>query len=320
MKEVAIGIDIGGTYTKFGIIDRNGTCIASNSISTKKHPDIDDFLDTLKSAIDISLEKIYPSVDLKGIGIGAPNGNHFAGTIEFAPNLAWKDVLPIVDLFKKRYDLPISLTNDANAAALGEMIYGGAKDYKDFIVITLGTGLGSGLVVNGQLVYGHDGFAGELGHVNVVRGGRMCASGQKGSLETYVSATGIRRTVFELLANSLDESEFRDVTFNQLTARMISDAAKRGDKLALEAFEITGKYLGEALANTVAHVSPQAIFLFGGLANAGSLIIEPTVKHMEANLLTIYRNKVKILPSGLKETNAAVLGASALVWTELDKQ
>jgi len=319
MKEVAVGIDIGGTFTKFGIVDRQGTCISSNSISTKKHPDIDDFLDTLKAAIDIAIEKIHPPVDLKGIGIGAPNGNHYQGTIEFAPNLAWKDVVPIVDLFKKRYDLPMSLTNDANAAALGEMTYGAAKELRNFIVITLGTGLGSGLVANGELVYGHDGFAGELGHINVMRGGRMCASGQRGSLETYVSASGIKRTVFELLADSIEDSEFRDVTFNQLTSKMVFEAAKRGDRIALEAFEITGKYLGEALANTVAHTSPKAIFLFGGLAKAGKFIIEPTKRHMEANLLKIYRNKVDILPSGLKEANAAVLGASALVWTELTK-
>jgi glucokinase len=319
MKDVAVGIDIGGTFTKYGIVDREGNCLIDGTISTTQEKDLSQFLDLLKSTIDAAMAKISEPIKLKGLGIGAPNGNFYKGTIEFAPNLSWKGVVPFIAEFKKRYDLPMFLTNDANAAAIGEMVYGGAKHMKNFIIITLGTGLGSGLVVNGELVYGHDGFAGELGHLTVVRGGRMCASGRRGSLETYVSAPGIKRTVFELLADSLDESEFRDVTFNELTAKMISDAALKGDKIAVEAFEKTGKILGEALADTVAHTSPEAIFLFGGLANAGELIIEPTKRHMEQNLLKIFQNKVKIIPSGLTETNAAVMGASALVWKELAK-
>lgn len=317
MREVAVGVDIGGTFTKYGIVDSEGNCLVDGSISTTENKDIDGFQQHLKEAIDGAISKVNGEIEVMGIGLGAPNGNFYKGTIEYAPNLSWRGVVPFIELFKKHYDLPMYLTNDANAAAIGEMVYGGAKDMKNFIIITLGTGLGSGLVVNGELVYGHDGFAGELGHLTVVKNGRMCATGRRGSLETYVSASGIKRTIFELLADSLEDSEFRDVTFNQLNAKMITDAAKKGDKIALEAFEYTGKILGEALADTVAHTSPEAIFLFGGLANAGEYILEPTKRHMELNLLKIFRDKVKILPSGLTETNAAVMGASALVWKEL---
>lgn len=319
MREVAIGIDIGGTFTKYGIVDKEGNCLIDGTISTTEKKDIDGFLTNLKVVIDGAIAKVSEPISVKGIGLGAPNGNFYKGTIEYAPNLSWKGVVPFIKLFKKYYDLPMFLTNDANAAAIGEMVYGGAKHMNNFIIITLGTGLGSGLVVNGELVYGHDGFAGELGHLTIVRNGRMCATGRRGSLETYASASGIKRTIFELLADSIEDSQFRDVTFNQLTAKMISDAAIKGDKIAIEAFELTGKYLGEALADSVAHTSPEAIFLFGGLANAGELILEPTKRHMEMNLLKIFQNKVKILPSGLTETNAAVMGASALVWKELNK-
>lgn len=319
MKEVAVGIDIGGTFTKYGIVDKEGNCLVDGTISTTEKKDIDGFLGLLKIAIDKAVDKVNEPIEIKGIGLGAPNGNFYKGTIEYAPNLSWEGIVPFIELFKKYYDLPMFLTNDANAAAIGEMVYGGAKKMQNFIIITLGTGLGSGLVVNGELVYGHDGFAGELGHLTIVKNGRMCATGRRGSLETYASASGIKRTIFELLADSLDDSEFRDVTFNQLTAKMITDAAKKGDKIALAAFEETGKYLGEALADSVAHISPEAIFLFGGLANAGDFILEPTKRHMEENLLKIFKNKVKILPSGLTETNAAVMGASALVWKELNK-
>lgn len=319
MKEIAVGIDIGGTFTKYGIVDGEGNCLVDGTISSTDNKDIHDFLLQLKTAIDKSLNSLQEPVNMVGVGIGAPKGNFYKGTIEHASNLNWEGIVPIIQLFQNHYNVPMFLTNDANAAAIGEMVYGGAKNMKNFIVITLGTGLGSGLVVDGKLVYGHDGFAGELGHLTVERGGRMCATGRRGSLETYVSATGIKRTIFHLLADSLHESEFRNVTFNQLTAMMISDAAKKGDKIALEAFELTGKYLGEALSDTVAHTSPEAIFLFGGLANSGDLIFEPTKRHLEKSLLQIFQNKVKILPSGLTETNAAVMGASALVWKEICK-
>ncbi|MFW5656311.1 MAG: ROK family protein [Bacteroidota bacterium] len=319
MKEVVIGIDIGGTYTKYGIVDRNGVALAESYTSTDQFNDINSYLDNLQAEIENTMTDISEEIDIKGIGIGAPNGNYYHGTIEQAPNLKWKGIVPFVELFKKYYNLPMVLTNDANAAALGEMIYGGAKEMKNFVVITLGTGLGSGLVVNGELVYGHDGFAGELGHVTIIPGGRMCSTGRRGSLETYVSANGIKRTVFALLADSIEDSEFRDITFNQLTSAMISDAAKRGDKIALEAFDYTAKILGRALSDTVEHLSPEAIFLFGGLAKAGDLIFEPTKKYLEENLLPIFRNKVKLIPSQIHEANAAVLGASALAWKELEK-
>ncbi len=319
MKEVVLGIDIGGTYTKYGVVDRNGTALAESYTSTDRFNDITSYLDNLNTEIVNILSEIRESIDLKGIGIGAPNGNYYKGTIEQAPNLKWKGVVPFVELLKKYFDVPTVLTNDANAAALGEMIYGGAKEMENFIVITLGTGLGSGIVVNGELVYGNDGFAGELGHVTIHPGGRMCSTGLRGSLETYVSATGIKRTVFELMADSIEESEFRDITYNKLSAAIIYEAAKRGDKIAVEAFDITCKTLGRALADTVAHTSPEAIFLFGGLAKAKEFIFEPTKRYMEEFVLPIFRNKVKILPSGIHEANAAVLGASALAWKELEK-
>jgi len=260
-------------------------------------------------------------VDIRGVGIGAPNGNYYAGSIENAVNLSWRGSVPVVEKMKKYYPgLTIALTNDANAAAIGEMIFGGAKNIRDFVVITLGTGLGSGIVVNGALVYGHDGFAGELGHINVQLQGRDCGCGMQGCLETYASATGIRRTVFSLLAERNMDSELRDVSYNDLTSKMISEAAIRGDKIALEAFEQTGWILGRKLAETVAHNSPEAIFLLGGLANAKELIINPTKKAMEQSLLPIFRNKVKILLSSLPDMNAGVLGAGALAWNELDQK
>ncbi|MBN1115699.1 MAG: ROK family protein [Bacteroidales bacterium] len=320
MTEVVIGIDIGGTFTKFGIVDKNGNCLAENFTSTDKFIDFEVYLEHLHTEIEELLNTITTEIKIKGIGIGAPNGNYYHGTIEHAPNLNWKGIVPFIENFKPYFPgIPMVLTNDANAAAIGEMIYGGAKDIKDFIVITLGTGLGSGIVVNGELVYGHDGFAGELGHINVKHRGRKCGCGKSGCLETYVSATGIKRTVFKLLAERVDKTELRDISYNDLTAKMVSEAAKKGDKIALEAFEITGRILGVKLADAVACTSPKAIFVFGGLAKAGDLIFNPTQKYMEENLFPIYRGKVKLLPSQLQETNAAVLGASALAWKELEK-
>ena len=320
MKEVVIGIDIGGTFTKFGIVDRNGNCLKENFTSTDKYTEFDVYLDHLHTEIEELINSIPEEIDIKGIGIGAPNGNYYHGTIEHAPNLNWKGLVPFVDRFKEYFPgLPIRLTNDANAAAIGEMIYGGAIGLNDFIVITLGTGLGSGIVVNGNIVYGHDGFAGEMGHLNVKHRGRMCGCGKRGCLETYVSATGIKRTAFKLLAERIDKSELRDISFNDLTSKMISEAAKKGDKIALEAFEITGRILGVKLADAVAYSSPKVIFIFGGLAKAGDLIFEPTRRYMEENLLMIFKDKIKIMPSQLQDANAAVLGASALAWRELQK-
>ncbi|MBN2482065.1 MAG: ROK family protein [Bacteroidales bacterium] len=320
MKDAVIGIDIGGTFTKYGIVDGEGKCLVENFIKTDTHQEFDLYLKELVDAVEEAKKSLKGEVAIKGVGIGAPNGNYYAGTIENAVNLNWKGVVPVVDKMKKYFpDIPIVLTNDVNAAAIGEMEFGGAKGMRDFIVIALGTGLGSGIVVNGQLVYGHDGFAGELGHTKVVHNGRDCGCGGKGCLEAYASATGLKRTVYELLADRMIDSELRDVKFNDLTAKMISEAAQRGDAIALEAFERTGKTLGRALADTVAHTSPEAIFLSGGVANSRELITVPTKKYMEENLLPIFRNKVKILISQLPDMNVGLVGAAALAWNELKK-
>ena len=317
MKKVVAGIDIGGTFTKLGIVDQEGKVYAETSISTDTHKDIDTYMVDLARAVRKLLREQEGKQELAGIGIGAPNGNYYRGVIEYAPNLNWKGMIPFVEIFKTHFDIPIVLTNDANAAALGEMMYGGARNMTDFIVITLGTGLGSGIVVNGKVVYGHDGFAGEMGHVSVVENGRQCGCGKKGCLEAYVSATGIVRTVYELLALYTDDSQLRKIPFEKLTAKDISDAASQADPIAMKAFDVTGKTLGRTLADVVALFSPEAIFLFGGLSNAGDHIFKPAKAYMEENLLSIYRDKVKILPSGLTETNAAVLGSAGLIWKEI---
>ena len=316
MKDVAIGIDIGGTYSKLGIVDKEGNCLKESSIPTKIHMEFDSFFDALVKEIEHLRKPLGDMIHVKGIGIGAPNANYFSGNIEDAPNLNWKGTVPIVNRFKEHYNLPTFLTNDANAAAIGEKIFGGAKNLNDFIVITLGTGLGSGFYANGNLIYGFNGFAGELGHIIVKRNGRWGTAGLRGTLESYVSATGMKRTIFQLMADSLIDSPLRDIPFTHMTSKKIYDAAVEGDELALEAFDLTGRFLGEALAIAVSHTNPKAIFLFGGLAKAGDLIISPTKKYMEEHLLPIYKDKVDILPSGLSETNAAVLGSSALVWSE----
>lgn len=317
MKKVVAGIDIGGTFTKLGIVDQEGKVYAETSISTDTHKEIGTYLEHLARAVRKLLKDQEGKLELAGIGIGAPNGNYYRGVIEYAPNLNWKGMIPLVEMFSTYFDIPIVLTNDANAAALGEMMYGGARNMTDFIVITLGTGLGSGIVVNGKVVYGHDGFAGEMGHVNVIENGRQCGCGKLGCLEAYVSATGIVRTVYELLALHIDDSLLRKIPFEKLTAKDISDAASQSDPIAMKAFEKTGKTLGKTLADVVALFSPEAIFLFGGLSNAGDYIFKPVKAYMEENLLSIYRDKVKILPSGLTETNAAVLGSAGLIWKEI---
>lgn len=260
-----------------------------------------------------------PGLEMAGIGIGAPNGNFYRGTIEYAPNLHWPGIVPLAEMFRECLQLPAVLTNDANAAAIGEMLFGSARGMKDFIVMTLGTGVGSGIVVNGALVYGHDGFAGEIGHTIFDPNGRKCNCGRKGCLETYTSATGVCHTARELLRRDERASVLRSLDAAQLTAADIAQAAEQGDALALEVFEITGEILGLKLADAVAHTSPEAIFLFGGLANAGSLIFEPTQRHMERQMLNIFKGKVKLLPSGLRGGKVAVLGAAALAWNELDK-
>lgn len=318
MKKLAIGVDIGGTNSAFGLVDSDGQMYGKSVISTRKYPDVDQFIEELYIGIQSLINSSSEELELVGVGVGAPNANFYKGTIENAANLAWRGVVPFADKLKPFFpNLPVIITNDANAAAVGEMIYGGAQGMKDFIVITLGTGLGSGFVANGELIYGHDGFAGELGHVIVNRTGRVCGCGRKGCLETYVSATGIKRTVFKLLADHIEASEFRSISYNDLTAEMITKAALNGDPLAIEAFDYTGKLLGQALADAVTITSPEAIFLFGGLAKAGKYLIEPTKKYMEMHMLSNFRNKVKLLPSSVNGDSAAILGASALVWSAL---
>ena len=297
------------------MVSRSGEVYNEGSLPSDKHSDIGHFLNDLKSALDKALAG--GSYNLKGIGIGAPNGNFYKGTIEFAPNLRWKGIIPLTTMVKDMFGVPAILTNDANAAALGEMIYGNARDMKNFIMITLGTGVGSGIVVNGEMVYGHDGFAGELGHTTVEMNGRQCACGRKGCLETYASVNGIKRTVFELLGTETDESILRGISYDKLDGIQISEAAQKGDKIALKAFDFTGKVLGLKMADAVAHTSPEAFILFGGLSGAGTLLTDPLRNYFEHFLLPIYRNKIKILPSGLEDRNIAVLGAAAIIWNQM---
>ncbi len=312
MKNIAVGIDIGGTNTVIGIVTENAEILAETSVSTQKYTELGDYIAVLVKSIKDLLLKAE-GYNLKGIGIGAPNGNYYTGTIEKAPNLPWKGTVDLSGELKKYFDCKIVVTNDAKAATIGEMVYGGAKGMKNFVMVTLGTGLGSGIVVNGQLVYGSDGFAGEFGHVSAVENGRVCGCGRKGCLETYASATGIKRTVFELLASCNDESELRNIPFSKLTSKDIYDYAVQGDKIALKAFDYTADILGRKLADLCAVVSPEAVFIFGGLANAKELIIQATKNYLEKYIMPIYKDKVKVLPSGLLGTNIAVLGASALV-------
>jgi glucokinase len=322
MNPCVIGIDIGGTNTVLGLVERSGNCVAEATLPTRGAEPVGQFLPRLYEHVEILLQRATDEgLTLQGIGIGAPNANFYTGTIEHPPNLAWEGVTPLAEFVRERFGVPVALTNDANAAALGEMFFGAAQGMKNFVVVTLGTGLGSGIVVDGNVLYGSDGFAGELGHVTVVQGGRQCGCGRRGCLETYASATGIRRTVAELIADRMDAetnaSPLRDIPFSALTAAHIAETAKLGDALALEAFERTGDILGRALANTIAYLSPEAIILFGGLANAGELLLQPTRRAMQAHTLNIFRGKTLLLVSTLMERNAAVLGASALIWKEL---
>jgi len=319
-EKTVVGIDIGGTNTMFGFVDRSGKILAEDMITTTHYDEPEVFVAALYEKLMITAQKSGRDMDILGFGIGAPMGNINKGTIEYPADLPWKGIIPLADIFARHTSLPVIVTNDANAAAVGEMIYGGARGMKNFVVITLGTGLGSGFVVDGKLVYGHDGFAGEIGHT-IIRPGqsnRDCGCGRKGCLETYVSATGLKRTVLKIMADRLEDSELRKHSFDELDSKMIYEAARRGDPIALEAFEHTGAMLGFKLADVVAHTNPEAIFLFGGLALAKELIFEPAKQHMEQNLLYIYRDKVKLLPSELSMQNAAVLGASSLVWSSLE--
>src|SRR5450432_293585 len=315
LDPLAIGIDIGGTGTKFGIVDRNGNVLFSSEISTRGHEEVESFINELHTSLHALIERAGGPGRIRGIGVGAPNGNYYTGTVEYAPNLPWKGIIPLAKLIQNKFQLPAVLTNDANAAAIGEMMYGAAKGMKDFIMITLGTGVGSGIVANGKLIYGHDGFAGELGHTIIIPHGRLHqGTGKRGSLESYASATGVKLTAFEMLEKSKEPSLLRKFPPDELDSKKVYDAAIAGDKLAKDIFDFTGEILGMALANFVMFSSPEAIILFGGLTKSGDLILKPTREHMETNLIQVFQNKVKILVSHLKESDAAILGASALVW------
>jgi glucokinase len=311
-EPLALGIDIGGTNTAFGIVNRRGEMITKGNFSTTGHGNVEDYIDAMKAALLPVIEKAGKE-NIVGIGIGAPSGNFFTGEIVNAPNMPWPGIIPMARLVSNALGLKATLTNDANAAAIGEMMYGAAKGMKDFILVTLGTGVGSGFVANGQLIYGHDGFAGELGHVIAVRNGRKCGCGRHGCLETYASATGIVHTAEVWLKERSNDTILRSAK-GKITAKLIHEAAEQGDAMALEIFAFTGQILGQTLADTVAITSPASIIFFGGLAKAGDLLFTHVRRHMEENLLHVYQNKVTFLQSALPDADAAILGASALAW------
>ncbi len=315
-KPYVVGIDIGGTNTVFGIVDARGHVVAADSVKTRKHVGFDDYINDLHEGLSRLIKANEAEDQIQGIGIGAPNGNYYTGEIINPPNLPWGPVIPLAEKMSKAFGgIPVAVTNDANAAAVGEMTYGAARGMKDFIMITLGTGVGSGIVINGQLVYGSDGFAGELGHVIMKRNnGRICGCGRTGCLEAYCSATGVARTAREFLEIRTEPSLLRNIQIEDITSKDVYDAAMAGDKLAKEIFNYTGEILGEAFADMVAFSSPQAIILFGGLAKSGDLLLKPLKETFDKSVMPIFKGKTKILISELKESDAAVLGASALGW------
>ncbi|NBR36457.1 MAG: ROK family protein [Chitinophagales bacterium] len=318
MKKFAVGIDIGGTNTKFGIVDREGTILTQGRMLTNARDTVQGFIEELYQHLSPMIEQSGGVNAFTGIGIGAPNGNYYTGNIEHAANLKWKGIVPLAAMIQERFGMNVKLTNDANAAAAGEQQYGCAKGMRDFITITLGTGVGSGIFINGRIVLGHDGFAGELGHTIIRPGGRLHpGTGIRGPLEAYASATGVRETALEMLRDHpTKKSLLRDISPEELTSEKVYECAIKGDEIAKEIFAFTGQLLGEALANFVMFSSPEAIVLFGGLTKAGDLILNPTRNAMEANLVQVFKNKVKLVFSNLKEADAAILGASALIWEE----
>lgn len=314
-KPYVVGMDIGGTNTVFGIVDARGEILASDKIKTGSYATAEEYVSAVCNVLIPLIEKTCGIDKIKGMGVGAPNGNFYNGTIEYAPNLPWKGVIPLAQMFEERVGVPCVLTNDANAAAQGEMTYGAARGMKNFIMITLGTGVGSGIVINGQVLYGHDGFAGELGHTIIRReNGRLCGCGRTGCLEAYCSATGVARSAKEIVTNAEQETVLSKIPVDEITSKDVYDAAVQGDKVAQEIFDFTGKILGEALCDFIAFSSPEAIVLFGGLAKAGKYIMDPIQKTMDENMLTIFKGKAKLIASELKDSDAAVLGASALAW------
>ena len=314
VKPYVIGVDLGGTNTVFGVVNARGEVVAENSIKTQQYKTADAFVEAGVACLKPLLAQIGGADQVQGMGIGAPNGNYYSGSIEFAPNLPWKGKIPLAQMFHERLGIPVRLTNDANAAAIGEMQYGVAKGMQNFIMITLGTGVGSGIVINGQLVYGCDGFAGELGHVIVDRNGRQCGCGRKGCLETYCSATGVARTAREIIEKTDKPTLLRDIPLDKIESKDVAIAAGKGDEVAKEIFEETGRILGEACANFAAFSSPEAFVFFGGLTKAGDLIMDPIKRAYDATVLRIFKDKAKFLVSELDGAGAAVLGASALGW------
>lgn len=317
IKPYVIGLDLGGTNSVFGIVDARGEIKATTAIKTQGYDNVEDYVKASVDAIHIILDQVGGIQNIKAMGIGAPNGNYYNGTIEHAPNLAWgKGIVPLAKLFSDALGIPVALTNDANAAAVGEMTYGVARGMKNFIVITLGTGVGSGIVINGQLVYGSDGFAGELGHVTMVRGeeGRVCGCGRKGCLEAYCSATGVARTAREWLGKTDTSSVLREMNPEDITSLDVSIAAGKGDQLAIDIYNFTGKMLGDACVDFAAFSSPEAFIFFGGMTKAGELIMKPIRDEYNAHIMPIFKGKAQFLISGLNGSSAAVLGASAIGW------
>lgn len=322
MKKLVAGIHIGGTGTAYALVDEFGKIYASGNFPTGDYPDFNDFVAALKKEIkELSLQLNQPH-EIEAIGIGAPNGNYYTGEIENATNLVWKGKLPLARQLSALFNgIPTVVTNDANAAAIGEMIYGGAKGMKNFTVITLGTGLGSGIIVDGNVLYGHDGFAGEFGHIRIVKeNGRECGCGRTGCLEGYASARGVKRTAFELMGRMLESSTLKEIPYNKLTSKDIAIAAKAGDSIAKQTLEITGEMLGEALADLVAITAPEAIFLFGEMAYAGDMLLNPTKKSFEKNVMPLWKGKVKVILSSVDSEEAPLLGAAALAIKEIQKR
>ena len=318
LKPFVIGLDLGGTNSVFGIVDQRGQVLATNAIKTQSYKTVEDFVDAGIEVLKPIIAKVGGISQIKAMGIGAPNGNFYRGTIEYAPNLVWahEGVVPLAKMFSDRLGIPVGLTNDANAAAIGEMQYGVARGMKNFIMITLGTGVGSGIVINGQMVYGVDGFAGELGHVTMVRGneGRLCGCGRKGCLEAYCSATGVARTARELLETSSEPSLLREMNPEEITSLDVSIAAGKGDKLALDIFNFTGDMIGAACADFASFSSPEAFVFFGGLTKAGDLLMNPIIAAYDKYVMPVFKGKAKFLVSSLDDASAAVLGASAIGW------
>jgi glucokinase len=312
---LVVGIDIGGTKTKIGLVDKNGNCLDKTFFRTQEFPDLDNYQNKIKEEVDTLIAKLDFKPTIIGCGIGAPNASSKRGTIENAANLKWKGTVPFLEKFKEKWDVPMRIMNDASAAALGELLFGNGKTMTDFIAITLGTGFGAGIVANGQLIDGFDGFAGELGHVDMTMGdGRLTGLGVKGGLEAYVSATGLKRTILYMQSQYLDESRFRNIAFNDLHGEDITKAAEEGDVIAIKAFDYTAKIMAQALANFTAFTQPEAFVLMGGLVNSGKWILEPLEKYLDEFLLEVYRGKVKILQSGMEGKVAAICGAAALIW------